>query len=226
MSFPLPSSPHWAPNTLREGMARSSGDSARGEEGGNGGLLRPPGTETKGERSSGTPELDPSGSQLLRGLLALDHLVGGVEIEVRQGLPDAARRPPDLDLADPGRVAEADLLPRGGPAEAADGSDRPVEDPLARRRPHHDLDPRAVREPVAALPDELQRQEVVGVPGILVERVVEGVSLIEAAHLVEDVLVPVVVEVRERDSVPLLQVAEAPGDGDVLEPLAADVVQH
>ena len=60
------------------------------------------------------------------------------------------------------------------------------------------------------------------VAGVLEEDVVRLVAGHRATGLEEQVEVAVAVEVGERDAVALLEMPRARGDGDVLEPAAAD----
>src|SRR2546422_4363971 len=142
-------------------------------------------------------------------------------------LPLAGFRPPDLELPDPLRVAQTDLLPpdRRAP-EAADAPHGAVDLPDPCRGFHDELDPRSHPGAVAFATDELHVQEMVPVAGVEKHRVAELVSDEEAPELVVDVLVAVVVQIGEGDPVPFLEVPESPRNGHVLEALPPVVAKH
>ena len=67
---------------------------------------------------------------------------------------------------------------------------------------------------------------MVTVPGVFKEDVLEHVPGISSAHDRIDILVAVVVEVAKGHAVPLLQMAEAAGGGNVLEEATAGIAEH
>src|SRR5262249_27177086 len=62
--------------------------------------------------------------------------------------------------------------------------------------------------------------------GILVQHVVGSVPIINAAHTLENVLFTAIPQVRERDSVTLLQVSKSAGSRHFLKSVAFVVAKH
>src|SRR5262245_6077815 len=164
---------------------------------------------------------------LLQARLALAQLVGPAGGDgAFEALHAAAPGPADLEQVDDGRASEPDVRAQARGAEAASARHR-AED-LAARAVLGNLQPqaRADPRPVRLLADETQLDPAVPVAGIAVEGAPELVGGKGAADHREHVLVPVIVDVAERDRVALLQVPEAPGGRDVLKVATARVAEH
>ena len=116
----------------------------------------------------------------------------------------SAARPADLNGLNGRGVPEPDLLPERVAAEASAGVDGAANGALARSTRDGKLYARADGGAVGFHAHKLELQPVVAMAGIRVEDVRVGIAGDSAAHILMDVLVAVVVEVREGDAVPLL----------------------
>src|SRR5262245_17041117 len=159
-------------------------------------------------------------------LLALHDAHAAIGRQGREGLGHARHRPGDLEPLDSRGRPEADVeLERARPEAAVLSDDL---EHGASAAALHDLGPYARADGGACRAPalELQLEPVVLRARVLEQRVAEGVAGEGPAHVGEHVLVAVLVEIRERDGVPLLQVAEAARGRDVGEAPPATVPVH
>src|SRR6476620_9429433 len=115
-------------------------------------------------------------------------------------LPCVRRRPPDLDILDPCRLAKPDVLLERRRSKRSTARDPAVDgSPAARAVSNGYLDSCADGSAIALDADQLQRDPVVSVPGVFEDTHRVAVGRRGAADLGDDVLVAVVVEIDERD---------------------------
>ena len=158
--------------------------------------------------------------------LTFHHSIELVDGDLLEHLRPARLRPAHDQLVDHRGAAEADLLLEARRAERPAAADRDEHRPRPAVLRDLRLDAPAEAGPVGAAALEAQRDPVARRPWILEQRVGELVAGIEAAELLEEVLVAVVVEVAPGHAVPFGQDAEAAGERDLDEALAADVLVH
>ena len=81
-----------------------------------------------------------------------------------------------------------------------------------------DSDPSPNSLPVGLRSHKLDHNEMMVASRVNEECIVVGVAQVESPQLIVNVLITVVIKIGEGDSVPFLEMTEAAGDGDVLEP--------
>src|SRR5262249_39041243 len=102
------------------------------------------------------------------------------------------------------RLAQPDLLPKRIGAKAAATSDNTVDRAFALVVLDHDLDPGADGHAIGLDAPQLELDPMIAVAGIGEELIAIVVPGVGAAHDRVDVLIPIVVDVAERDRVALL----------------------
>src|SRR5262245_40309943 len=122
-------------------------------------------------------------------------------------LPRVADRPEHLDVHDARRLAEADVLLQRRGAEAAPAVHRAIDRSLCAGVLDCDLDARANRRAIRLDTHQTHTQPVVAVPGIFEQTKDVRVARSRAADLEDDLLVAVVVEIREGDAVTFVHLA-------------------
>src|SRR5439155_12355226 len=134
--------------------------------------------------------------------------------------------PGDLDGCDGGRRAQADFLTKRRAAKTPTGAHRPIDPPFARRCLYGDFDARADGGAVGAYAFQFHFDPVIPVAGIFVKAAAIVVAGVSPTHFLKNVLVTVVVDVAEGNTVAFLQVAESPRRRDILEEEALGVAEH
>src|SRR5438093_10338441 len=158
--------------------------------------------------------------------VALDDPVDAIHGGVAEYLGLPGRGPAHFDRLDGRRATQPDLLLQAVAAEAPPGITSGIDVARAVGCRDAHLDARADRRAVRAPARKPERDPAVPVAGIPEQDRRRHVALEPPAHLLQDVLVAVVVGVAERNAVPLLEVADVGGDGDVLEHLPPGVAEQ
>jgi len=152
--------------------------------------------------------------------------VGLIELKAVDALDFAGDGPKDFDVEDGGGIAEADFLAERGGTETASAGDFAMQGARAGGCEDNDAQAGAAGVAVGFHALELKLDPAIAVAGVGEKLVAVGVARDGAAHVRVDVLIAVVVDIAEGDGVPLLELAEAAGGGDVLEAAAAVVAEH
>src|SRR5687768_16881373 len=161
--------------------------------------------------------------------LTLGDPVGPVHLQSRMRVA-AARRigPADSELAHPDRPTQPDLEHEASGAERASGAHRSTDGSRPATGIHDlELHPRADGGAIGGASLEREPDPGIAAPArILEQRAGEPVPGERPAQYHVDVLVAVAVEIREGGAVALPEMPEAPGQGDLLEPLSLYAPEH
>src|SRR5262249_1235109 len=154
-----------------------------------------------------------------------------VDLKIAEDLRGLARRPCDPESDATQGTSQSDRGRERVATETGSAGDDPVS---AKQRNvvaiaavvvHLDVDASAQGRPVGRHADELHIEPVLPVTGVLKKEHAGLVARRGASRFEKDIDVAVAVPVGEGDAVALLEVPGARGRGDVLEPLAAHVLE-